>query len=159
MPKIQQPSNQIKWHPFAFMFFKHGPLTISFHRLTNVSIVRLKKGGKRFEVSPFSWTSCRIHIISRLHVIRIKSRSGGPECTLLSWLNKYSATDIYFLSETNLDDVMQVSNVFVNVSKGEVAKSGDLQKAFGTSHLSEIIQEVCHTSSLVLASLSNNWPW
>jgi ribosome maturation protein Sdo1 len=57
-----------------------------------------------------------------------------------------------FYSETNLDDVMQISNVFVNVSKGEVAKSGDLQKAFGTNKVNDIVAEVravpssqCHT--------------
>jgi ribosome maturation protein SDO1 len=48
-----------------------------------------------------------------------------------------------FSSETNLDDVLQISNVFVNVSKGEVAKTGDLQRGFGTSEVSEIVKEVC----------------
>jgi ribosome maturation protein SDO1 len=37
---------------------------------------------------------------------------------------------------------MQISNVFVNVSKGEVAKSEDLQKAFGSSNVTEIVKEV-----------------
>lgn len=45
-------------------------------------------------------------------------------------------------SETNLDDVLQISNVFVNVSKGEVAKHGDLKKAFGTTEISDIVAEV-----------------
>lgn len=45
-------------------------------------------------------------------------------------------------SETNLDDVLQISNVFVNVSKGEVAKSGDLQKAFGKLELHDVVKEV-----------------
>ena len=44
--------------------------------------------------------------------------------------------------ETNIDDVLQISNVFTNVSKGEVAKSGDLQKAFGTTETGEIVKEV-----------------
>ena len=44
--------------------------------------------------------------------------------------------------ETNLDDVMQISNVFINVSKGEVAKSDDLQKAFGTTKVNDIVKEV-----------------
>jgi len=44
--------------------------------------------------------------------------------------------------ETNLDDVLQIHNVFVNVSKGEVAKSGDLQKAFGKTDISDIVKEV-----------------
>ena len=37
---------------------------------------------------------------------------------------------------------MQISNVFMNVSKGEVAKSGDLQKAFGKTDVAEIVKEV-----------------
>ena len=49
---------------------------------------------------------------------------------------------IIFDRETNLDDVLQINNVFVNVSKGEVAKSGDLQKAFGKINISDIVKEV-----------------
>lgn len=37
---------------------------------------------------------------------------------------------------------MQISNVFVNVGKGELAKHGDLQKAFGTTDVPEIVKEV-----------------
>lgn len=42
---------------------------------------------------------------------------------------------------------MQISNVFMNVSKGEVAKSGDLQKAFGKTDVAEIVKEVRNISS------------
>lgn len=85
---IQQPSNQIK--------------------LTNVSIVRLKKGGKRFEIACY------------------KNK-------VQEWRNGV---------ETNLDDVLQISNVFVNVSKGEVAKSQDLQKSFGTVERDDVVKEI-----------------
>ncbi|KAJ3713536.1 Shwachman-Bodian-diamond syndrome protein [Lentinula raphanica] len=85
---INQPSNQIK--------------------LTNVSIVRLKKGGKRFEIACY------------------KNK-------VQEWRNGV---------ETNLDDVLQISNVFMNVSKGEVAKHGELKKAFGTTEISEIVSEI-----------------
>lgn len=44
--------------------------------------------------------------------------------------------------ETNLDDVLQIANVYLNVSKGELAKSQDLQKAFGTTELDTIVKEV-----------------
>ena len=44
--------------------------------------------------------------------------------------------------ETNIDDVLQIANVFVNVSKGELAKHGDLQKAFGTTDTNEIVKDV-----------------
>ena len=49
------------------------------------------------------------------------------------------------IRETNLDDVMQISNVFTNVSKGEVAKSGNLDKAFGKKDVAEIVKEVGNT--------------
>ncbi|KAL4068399.1 SBDS protein C-terminal domain-containing protein [Scleroderma yunnanense] len=85
---IQQPSNQIK--------------------LTNVSVVRLKKGGKRFEIACYK--------------NKVQEWRSGVE--------------------TNLDDVLQISNVFINVSKGEVAKSNDLQKAFGTSSVDDVVKEI-----------------
>lgn len=46
-------------------------------------------------------------------------------------------------SEKNQDDVLQISNVFTNVSKGEVAKANDLKKAFGTPSVDDIVKEVC----------------
>ncbi|KAF8060956.1 SBDS protein C-terminal domain-containing protein [Lyophyllum atratum] len=88
MPQIQQPSNQIK--------------------LTNVSVVRLKKGGKRFEIACYK--------------NKVQEWRTGVE--------------------TNLDDVLQISNVFMNVSKGEVAKAGDLQKAFGTAEVADVVKEI-----------------
>ncbi|KAK7064741.1 Shwachman-bodian-diamond syndrome protein [Favolaschia claudopus] len=94
MSKINQPSGQIK--------------------LTNVSIVRLKKGGKRFEIACYK--------------NKVQEWRTGVE--------------------TNLDDVLQISNVFTNVSKGEVSKSNDLQKAFGKTDISEIVQEILKKGEL-----------
>ncbi|TBU23107.1 Shwachman-Bodian-diamond syndrome protein [Dichomitus squalens] len=85
---IQQPSNQIK--------------------LTNVSIVRLKKGGKRFEIACYK--------------NKVQEWRSGVE--------------------TNIDDVLQIANVFVNVSKGELAKSNELQKAFKTTDTNTIVKEI-----------------
>ncbi|KAK3939929.1 hypothetical protein QBC46DRAFT_386635 [Diplogelasinospora grovesii] len=75
--QIQQPSNQIK--------------------LTNVSLVRLKKGKKRFEIA------CYKNKV-------LEYRSG---------------------IETDLDNVLQIPNVFLNVSKGQTAPAAELAKAFG----------------------------
>lgn len=53
--------------------------------------------------------------------------------------------------ESNIDDVLQISNIFVNVSKGEVAKANDLEKAFRTSNINEIVKEVGRfTDNIVL---------
>lgn len=91
---IQQPSNQIK--------------------LTNVSIVRLKKGGKRFEIACYK--------------NKVQEYRNGVE--------------------TNLDDVLQIANVFVNVSKGELAKSQDLEKAFKTTNTDDIVKEILKKGEL-----------
>ncbi|GJE96829.1 Shwachman-Bodian-Diamond syndrome protein [Phanerochaete sordida] len=91
---IYQPSGQIK--------------------LTNVSVVRLKKGGKRFEIACY------------------KNK-------VQEWRNGV---------ETNLDDVLQIANVFVNVSKGEAAKHQDLQKAFGTTDQDSIVKEILKKGEL-----------
>lgn len=56
--------------------------------------------------------------------------------------------------ETDIDDVLQINNVFMNVSKGEAAKSGDLQKAFGTADITDVVKEVC-TITLIQCLQSN----
>ncbi|CAK7263705.1 hypothetical protein SEPCBS119000_000618 [Sporothrix epigloea] len=76
--RINQPSNQIK--------------------LTNVSLVRLKKGKKRFEIACY------------------KNK-------VLEWRSGI---------ETDLDNVLQIPNVFINVSKGQTAPAAELTKAFGS---------------------------
>lgn len=44
--------------------------------------------------------------------------------------------------EKDLDEVVQIENVFLNVSKGQVAPQEDLQKAFGTAEREKITIEV-----------------
>jgi ribosome maturation protein SDO1 len=74
---INQPSNVIK--------------------LTNASIVRQRKSGKRFEIVCYK--------------NKVKDWRAG--------------------NEKDLDEVLQISQVFLNVSKGQVASSEDLAKAYG----------------------------
>ncbi|XP_076002701.1 ribosome maturation protein SBDS isoform X1 [Genypterus blacodes] len=45
-------------------------------------------------------------------------------------------------AEKDLDEVLQTNSVFVNVSKGQVAKKDDLTKAFGTDDLTEICKQI-----------------
>lgn len=94
MSKIFTPTNQI--------------------RLTNVAIVRLKKGGKRFEIACY----------------RNK---------VLSWRNKV---------EKDIDEVLQTHTVFINVSKGQVAKKEDLVKIFGKDDQTEICKEILEKGEL-----------
>ena len=78
-----------------------------------------------------------------MRVTKTKFKNGEQECQSISLeLDPCSNCSMLNRRETNLDDVLQISNVFVNVSKGEVAKAGDLQKAFNTTEISEIVKEV-----------------
>ncbi|KAI9746686.1 MAG: hypothetical protein M1818_000400 [Claussenomyces sp. TS43310] len=92
---IVQPSNQIK--------------------LTNISLVRLKKGKKRFEIACY------------------KNK-------VLEYRNGI---------EKDLDNVLQIPNVFLNVSKGQTAPSADLAKAFGPKvPVNDIILEILNKGEL-----------
>ncbi|KAB5557919.1 SBDS protein C-terminal domain-containing protein [Coniochaeta sp. 2T2.1] len=92
--QINQPSNQIK--------------------LTNVSLVRLKKGKKRFEIACY------------------KNK-------VLEWRSGI---------ETDLDNVLQIPNVFLNVSKGQTAPHADLTKAFGKMKVDDIILEILNKGDI-----------
>ncbi|KAK8140288.1 SBDS protein C-terminal domain-containing protein [Apiospora sp. TS-2023a] len=93
--QINQPSNQIK--------------------LTNVSLVRLKKGKKRFEIACY------------------KNK-------VMEWRQGI---------ETDLDEVLQIPNVFLNVSKGQTAPKEDLAKAFGKDKpVDDIILEILNKGEL-----------
>ncbi|KAG2234235.1 SBDS protein C-terminal domain-containing protein [Thamnidium elegans] len=94
---IQRPSQQIK--------------------LTNVSIVRLRKGGKRFELACY------------------KNK-------VMEWRSNV---------ETDLDEVLQIHNVFFNVSKGQVASKEDLKKCFKTEEQEKVIQEILKKGELQVA--------
>ncbi|GAA5899830.1 hypothetical protein JCM8208_004576 [Rhodotorula glutinis] len=83
-------------------------------KLTNVSIVRLKKAGKRFEIACY-------------------------KNTVRGWRSG---------AQTDLSEVIQIDNVFTNVTKGAVAPSGDLQKAFGTTDVQDIMLQILKKGEL-----------
>lgn len=47
----------------------------------------------------------------------------------------------FSFSEKDIDEVLQTHTVFVNVSKGQVAKREDLLKCFGSDDQTEICKE------------------
>lgn len=51
-------------------------------------------------------------------------------------------------SETNISEVLQTDTIFVNVSKGQVAKVNDLQKVFGTKDALAIARVILDTGEL-----------
>ncbi|KAI8932721.1 hypothetical protein NX059_010212 [Plenodomus lindquistii] len=99
---VFQPSNQI--------------------RLTNVSLVRMKKGKKRFEIACY------------------KNK-------VLEWRNKI---------EKDLSNVLQIENVFLNVSKGQVAPKSDLEKAFPKKTVEEIITDILENGELQVGEKERN---
>ncbi|KAK6346088.1 hypothetical protein TWF730_010420 [Orbilia blumenaviensis] len=86
--RVNQPSNQIK--------------------LTNVSVVRMRKAKKRFELACY------------------KNK-------VLEWRNGV---------EKDIDEVLQIHQVFLNTSKGAVAPTADLQKAWPGKSQEEIILDI-----------------
>jgi ribosome maturation protein SDO1 len=99
---INQPANQIK--------------------LTNVSIVRLRKAGKRFEIACY------------------KNK-------VMDWRSG---------TETDLDEVIQIENIFSNVSKGALVPQEDLKKAFGSTNVQEIIHEILKKGELQVGEKERN---
>lgn len=73
-------------------------LPVGQKRLTNIAVVRMKRGTRRFEIACY------------------------PN-KVLNWRNGV---------EKDLDEVFQSRQIFVNVSKGILAKRGDLIDEFGT---------------------------
>ncbi|KAL4400613.1 ribosome biogenesis protein [Malassezia pachydermatis] len=65
--------------------------------------------------------------------------------------------------EKDLDEVVQIENVFLNVSKGQVASNEDLKKAFGTADVQECLLEILKKGELQVGEkersheLSNLW--
>ncbi|KAL7272452.1 hypothetical protein RUND412_004739 [Rhizina undulata] len=120
---INQPSNQI--------------------RLTNVSIVRLKKSKKRYEIACY-----------KNKVLEYRSGVFVPHPPRLF---RSAPTNINTPSETDLDEVLQIHQVFTNVSKGAVAPLADLKKSFGpTSTLDSIILEILSKGELQVGEKERN---
>ncbi|TKA24469.1 hypothetical protein B0A50_06626 [Salinomyces thailandicus] len=92
--QINQPSNQI--------------------RLTNVSLVRMKKGKKRYEVACY----------------------------------KNTVTSFRAGNETDLDNVLQIPNVFLNVNKGQVAPNDELKKSFPGMTRDEVVLEILNKGEI-----------
>ena len=103
MASIFTPSNQIK--------------------LTNVSVVRYKKGGGRFEIACY------------------KNK-------VQEWRNKVTR---------ELDEVVQIHSIFINVSKGQVAKKEELLKAFNTTDEKAILLEILNKGELQIGAKEREW--
>lgn len=59
-------------------------------------------------------------------------------------------------SEKDVDEVLQIANVFTNVSKGQVAKTSDLQAAFRTTSVPDIVAEILLKGELQVGEKERN---
>lgn len=72
----------------------------------------------------------------------------GVLTVLTKYLNIF-LTAFKLCRETDLDEVLQIHNVFLNVSKGQAASKDDLMKCFKTDEQDKIIKEVsCQSNSV-----------
>jgi ribosome maturation protein SDO1 len=76
--------------------------------------------------------------LTNVAVVRLKR--AGKRFELACYKNKIA--DYRSKLTKDLDEVLQIRSVFVNVSKGQLAKKEDLLEAFGTEKEEEIIMQV-----------------
>ena len=89
-------------------------------------------------------------LLTNVAVVRIKK--AGKRFEIACYKNKVLGWRQGI--EKDLDEVLQSPTVFVNVSKGQVAKKDDLQKAFNKTDQTEICKEILAKGDLqVIASL------
>lgn len=81
---------------------------VGFKKLTNVAVIRLKKGNNRFEIACY------------------KNKA-------LDWRNGL---------EDNLDEVLQIDEIYSNTEKGELAKQRDLESLFPKMSKTDVIKLV-----------------
>lgn len=80
------------------------------------------------------------------NVSHIRMRRGDKRFEIVCYRNKVQ--DWRAGVEKDLDEVVQVPQVFVNVSKGEVASSQDLQKYFNTGDVNKAVLEILNKGEL-----------
>lgn len=85
--------------------------------------------------------------LTNVAVVRIKK--AGKRFEIACYKNKVVSWRTG--AEKDLDEVLQAAAVFINVSKGEVAKKEDLIKAFGKEDITEICKEILAKGELQIS--------
>lgn len=80
------------------------------------------------------------------NVSHIRMRKGDRRFEIVCYRNKVQ--DWRSGVEKDIDEVVQVPQVFVNVGKGEVASSQDLQKYFETTDVNKAVLEILNKGEL-----------
>lgn len=102
-------------------------------RLTNVAYVRLSKKGKRFEIACYR---------NKVEIFET------PISTVFNIIVCFQVLNWRSKIETDIREVLQIDNIFVNVSKGMLASSKDLQQAFGTTDSLAVCAEILDKGEL-----------
>lgn len=107
-----------------------------------MSLVRMKKGMAHL-LNPFTPTHTYTHQLpgkKRYEIACYKNK-------VMEWRSGV---------ETDIDNVLQIPNVFLNVSKGAAAPHADLQKSFGKMPLDDIILEILNKGELQVGEKERN---
>jgi len=80
------------------------------------------------------------------NVSQVRMRKGDKRFEIMCYRNKVQdwRADV----EKDIDEVVQVQQVFVNAGKGEVASSQDLKKHFGTTDVAAVVLEILNKGEL-----------
>lgn len=62
----------------------------------------------------------------------------------------------FVFSTKDLDEVLQIHSIFINVSKGQLAKKEDLVSSFGTDINEQIIIEVLTNNNTIVTPFLRN---
>ena len=90
------------------------------------------------------WTPQNQKLLTNVAVVRLKKASKRFEIacypnTVISWREG---------AQTDIGEVLQVRNVFMNVSKGIAAKKNELMDAFGTSDIDAVCRVILEKGEL-----------
>ncbi|KAJ2512706.1 hypothetical protein GGI11_002522 [Coemansia sp. RSA 2049] len=72
------------------------------------------------------------------NVAIVRLRQSGMRFEIACYKNK--VTEWRMGVEKDIDEVLQIHQVYVNVSKGQVAKTEDLEKCFSTDNIDEVLK-------------------
>ena len=87
--------------------------------------------------------------LTNIAVVRFKSH--GKRFEIACYKNKVQ--DWRSGAETDLDEVLQTSDIFSNVSKGQFAKAEDLEQAFGTTDGEAICRQILVKGDMQVRSM------
>lgn len=87
--------------------------------------------------------------IKLTNVSFVRMKKGKKRFEIACYQNKVH--DYQSGVEKNIDEVLQIPQIFINVSKGQVASSEDLKASFNSTNIDEIILEILKKGEIQLS--------